>query len=262
MTSIESIFKDRAALLIYSMPYMFEATKNIKYWTPTGLHHWQPCATPILESYLLTMVGVLLWLATDDGTSLEPGTSSGDVAARVTELLADQKDAIVDLSLFDERFFSILESAYMAHLKPTLLSFGRQTSLNELDVTSRLAPVDEDDILEDKEEPYNLTILWDDAYGTYITDVCSQFESWSVSKVQQTANERTKRIISRLVPKVKFLQSINMLARTSLLPDVKSAPPLFSALFYTDLAESVAAVTDGIAVVSSNMSSANRWSTI
>ena len=111
-------------------------------------------------------------------------------------------------------------------------------------MTNCLAPVDEDDILEDKKEPYNLTILWDDAYGVYITNVCFQNELWSVSKVQQTANERTKRIISRLVPKVKFLQSINMFAWTSLLPDVKSAPPLFSALFYTDLAESVAAVTN------------------
>ena len=119
MTSIESIFKDRAAVLIYSMPYMFEATKNIKYWTPTGLHHWQPCVTPILKFYPLTMVGVLLWLATDDGTC------GGNVAACITELLADQKDVIVDLSLFDERFFSMLESAYMAHLKPSSASEGR-----------------------------------------------------------------------------------------------------------------------------------------
>jgi hypothetical protein len=46
-SKVDSIFKDRPALLIYSQPYKFSALHNSKIWVPYHMSIWQPCATMV-----------------------------------------------------------------------------------------------------------------------------------------------------------------------------------------------------------------------
>ena len=203
--------------------------------------------------YITHMTGVLLWLASVDNQNIDPDNSDAvyntEIRRQIFAKLQDPTKANLTSSLLDKEFFRMLEEAYMEHLKPALLSFGRDSSFDDLDLDTRVAKVDDDDIIPKDETPHNLTILWDTAYEMYINDICKKLVPWRDTKIMHTADMAIKSAINNVIPKIKYLHKWMMLANSSCLPEISSPPPLFSMLFYTDLAHSLGSVTNGIVTV-------------
>jgi hypothetical protein len=44
---VDSIFKDKSALITYASPYAFEALCSEHLWKPLQLLHWQSCASTV-----------------------------------------------------------------------------------------------------------------------------------------------------------------------------------------------------------------------
>ena len=192
------------------------------------------------------MTSVLLWLTSDD--PLPKNTDSSSDSETVLLHLLNQasypENPIITTALYDKQFFKILELAYMKHLKPALLSFGRLESLDDLDLSSRVAEVDDEDIIPKGDSSKDLGILWNAAHGRYIKEICSQITQWSKNKLLLAPDLTTKKVIDELVPKIQYLQKWKLLFKNPILPDVPNPSPIFSVLFYTDLASSLGEVTN------------------
>lgn len=219
---------------------------------------WLQIAGP----YLSFMMAVLLWLADDD--ELDLNIVSSDAAMQLIQAkIRDVGDSICDTSLFDHKFFATLEAAYMAHLKSAIMSFGREDQMKKVDLEGRMVPVEDDDVIDPKVQPHNLAILWSDGYRLYIDQICRDLKRWVDGKLEKTGDMRTKVILGKLIPRIRFLQERKMFPKNSILPPVTGGtPPIFSALFYTDLAHSLAKVSDGIAAVSLVETSRNVLTTL
>jgi hypothetical protein len=46
-SNLESIFKDRSGLMVYSMPYTFHGMRGTQMYNPVLIHRWQPCAIEV-----------------------------------------------------------------------------------------------------------------------------------------------------------------------------------------------------------------------
>ena len=185
------------------------------------------------------MTGMLLYLASPEAVI--------DNLKKLTELTsqsAQDLEAILDTSIFDLHFFNILEETYLTQLVPAMITFGTRDLAKAVDLSKNFA---------DKEgtgkKEFLIEIHWTKAYKTYIEVICNRLQPWIAKKITLTHDMATKLILNNIVPKIKILYKHNMLYTKSSLPHVKCPVPLFSVLFYTDLAQSLSKVSNGIMVL-------------
>jgi len=196
LSTIESIFKDKPALMLYASPYVFHGRRDRHVYGPALIHKWQSGATDVraiffhwfcpecLEKQIIGpvlsfMTQTLMWLT----SPLPFDPQAEDAIQRAHEQIGqtcDEQSSILDTSMLDNEFFDILESSYMHHLKRAMLSFGQQEEMSLEQMSMPIVSDDDDDDM----------------------------------------------------------------------PPLASPIPLLSILFYTDLAMSLANVSDGIAIVS------------
>ena len=62
-SSINTIYKDKSALMAYAQPYQFEALWQMALYKLLFMHQWQTCAMDIASPLLSHMVDILLYLA-------------------------------------------------------------------------------------------------------------------------------------------------------------------------------------------------------
>jgi hypothetical protein len=62
-TAVDSIFKDKTALMAYSNPYMFQALRVTRLYRPMFMHQWQSSVSVVGLPYLNLMFHTLAWLA-------------------------------------------------------------------------------------------------------------------------------------------------------------------------------------------------------
>ena len=202
------------------------------------------------------MMRILHWLASWDDIDLEYESN----ISTVTEILANGEDLvpILDDRLFDRAFFKLLEDAYMINLKQAVISFGCGPDLDNVQLSDIAAgiSVESDDEDEDEAEiPEGFDISWTRAYETYIGEICKNLQTWSKRRLQTMENHSVPInahvifALENLVPRIEFMHRHKLFAFNHLLPS-SSPPPLLSISFYSDLAKSLADVSNGIALVS------------
>jgi hypothetical protein len=219
----------------------------------------------IVGHYLDYMNLILEWLATSDDYdeySLE------DIKTFEEEIFhPESPDPCYDEALFDKEFFQILDAAYTKHLLRALVSFGLGKALDNIDPDFPLAALqdeDEEDNTENEEENSSEEaplISWNIAYEAYMTGLCSDLEAWIQKRLplamaidDPARKVSVVHVLEKLIPRIKFLYASKMHTHYLPISFVTSSPPLFSSLFYMDLAKSVADVTNGICLVSCSCS--------
>jgi hypothetical protein len=210
------------------------------------------------------MVRVLHWLASYDDIDLEDENVSKSIVADILNG-DDDLHPILDDRLFDKAFFKILDDAYMGKLQQAIISFACDSDMDNIEISGLVAPTSLDsdtgsDSDSDEEAvveagvPEHSEISWIKAYESYMKDVCKNLHTWSKDRLQtMTIDDAPTKIhaifaLKNLVPRIKFLYRHKIFALILLLPST-SFPPLWSVLFYADLAKSLADVNDGIALV-------------
>lgn len=213
-----------------------------------------------------------MWLASTDMIDLQAANTVKLVREQITYPM-NGLNPILDNSLFDYEFFDILEKAYKLHLRKAMITFGQTEDMEDVDMDALIAPKDDDDEEEeqegnkgqgtkgkgkerdddsDKEDnvPDTAELLWRKAFPIYIASLCQELKEWVKKKIDVAENLTLRLVLDRLVPKIEFLHRNGMLADHEMLPVVNSPVPVLAVLFYTDLATSLARVSDGIAIVS------------
>ena len=95
------------------------------------------------------MIHILQWLSSNDDFDMNGQT---DVEAVAETLFEDEDlEPWFEETLFDDRFFSILENTYMDTLQKALISFGRG-DLEGVDLTKSIVPAINEEQNEEEEE--------------------------------------------------------------------------------------------------------------
>jgi hypothetical protein len=249
VTTRESIFKDKPALMVYSMPYMFHGLKETRLYRPSYMHYWQMCAADLIAPYLTLMVQIMLWLASPQKIDLKAANTIDLVHEQVFYSFQELR-SILDTSLLDAEFFQILENAYMDHLKDAMVTFAQEDDEHAFDPSDTLATPDLDDNKRPipRERTSDVELVWSKAFPGYIKDVCERVEAWVKPKMQQTEDMDTRAALHMLVPKMKFLYDHKMLSDHPSMPQTKQIAfvPFLTLLGINDLAKQLADVTPGI----------------
>ena len=157
MTSNESIFKDKRALMVYVMPYMFQGLRITKLFFPTLVFQWQTCASEIACPFLSHMVHVLLWLASPEKMDLN-AVNTVDLVNELVTYSAEALNSVLDTTFFDSQFFQILEDSYMNYLKPAMITFGQEDDGNMINQATTIVQAsnnkdESESSAEQKEQP-------------------------------------------------------------------------------------------------------------
>jgi len=216
MTSNESIFKDKRALMVYAMPYMFQGLQVTKLFFLTLVFQWQTCASEIACPFLSHMVHVLLWLASPEKIDLN-AVNTVDLVNELIIYSTEALNSVLDTTFFDRQFFQILEDSYINYLKPAMIMFGQEGNGNMFNQAATLfqhptTRISQSPLLKRAKRAAR-TMRFDGAGPSRIIYPAFTKKSlhgsktkWSIQKTLQW-----NPLLNMLVPKIQFLNEHDML---------------------------------------------------
>jgi hypothetical protein len=187
--------------------------------------------------------------------NLEAQDKVKEFATILRHVNANQDDIDFSTNLFDDSFFDILDKAYMAHLKPAMVSFALHPEVfgsiardHEMSVWFQNnqedhPQVNQDDRLNEADWMHAFPLYWK-AITTSITAWCETARS-RAERFQDTTLERQFTLIIDQIP--LKLQLFDLVQCTSYIPYrlVDTYCPIFTKFFYYDLGAQLLSIQDG-----------------